>query len=433
ATMFSHEMEATTYGYSLTHNSIAVSFLLLILASISQKLTTEVPRLISQLFNSEIFIQIGDEDFKIPRDIFSSPGNSPNFFTLGFAAFFASPNEVFPGLARLGLTRPPSIIPPSVHNRSAHIFTEILHLLRGYPLHIRNEEHRAELIRDCRYFHLKGLEQTIILHHISYNIERQKSEIVLRLEDIRQSGISFVADVSPSDRSPLGGWVNYARPFVDENSSELIIEIGGENTKLELGTMRAEFHGDAKARITSLFQVIANKMNLPTTMPLGLMMASGGIGAQAVSPGNTPLSEDKVKVRIERDAHVLLDGDEYQLNGDGFETYGDDGAFSDRPVISQPLSATLSSTGSWPIMDTSIPKHITRPSSTQPPPRKRKRRGSLDEFGEWIIRKGQWRLHVQPRGDFIGAPQAMEIVLYAVKLDAVSGERGRNMLRGFLS
>lgn len=389
--------------------------------------------MISQLFESEIFIQIGDEDFKIPRDIFSSPGNNPNFFTLGFAAFFASPDEVFPGLERLGLTRPPAILPPSVHNRSAHIFTEILHLLRGYPLHIRNEEHRAELIRDCRYFHLKGLEQKIILHHISYNIERQKSEIVLRLEDIRQSGISFVADVSPSDRSPLGGWVNYARPFVDGNSSELILEIGGESTKIELGTMRAEFHGDARARITSLFQVIANKMNLPTTMPLGLMMASGGVGAQTVSPGNTSLSEDKVKVRIERDAYVLLDGDEYQFNGDGFETYGDDGAFSDMPAISQPLSATLGSTGSWHVMDTSIPKHLTRQPSTQPPPRKRKRRGSLDDFGEWIIRKGQWRLHVQPRGDLLGAQQAVEIVLYAVKLDAVSGQRGRNMLRGFLS
>lgn len=306
-------------------------------------------------------------------------------------------------------------------------------MLRGYPLHIRNEEHRAELIRDCRYFHLKGLEQTIILHHISYNIERQKSEIILRLEDIRQSGVSFLGDVSPSDCSPLGGWVNYARPFVDETSNELILEIGGESTKIEFGTMRAEFHGDAKARITSLFQVIANKMNLPTTVPLGLMMASGGVAAQAVSPGNTPLSEDKVRVRIERDAHILLDGDEYQLEGARFEAHGDNGALRNTPLLSQPISATLSSTTSWPMTDTSIPQHTSRSSSTKSPTRKRKRRGSLDDFGEWIIRKGQWRLRVQPRGDFIGIEQAMEVVLYAVKLDAVSGQRGRNVLRGFLS
>ena len=37
-----------------------------------------VPRLIDQLFGSEIFIQIGDRHFQIPKDIFSAAGNSPN-------------------------------------------------------------------------------------------------------------------------------------------------------------------------------------------------------------------------------------------------------------------------------------------------------------------------------------------------------------------
>ena len=178
-----------------------------------------------QLFDSEIFIQIGDQNFQIPRTLFSSPGDSPNFFSLGFGAFFNSPEEVFPGLERSGLLRPPSITPPSVQNRSAHTFSELLHLLRGYPLHIQNNDHRAELLRDCRYFHLRGLEQKLIMHHISYNVERQKSEIIIRLEDIRQSGVSFVGDTSPSDRSPLCGWVNYMRPFVDESSHDLLTDI----------------------------------------------------------------------------------------------------------------------------------------------------------------------------------------------------------------
>ena len=399
------------------------------------QLISQVPRLISQLFHADIFIQIGGHNFEIPRDIFASPGNTPNYFTLGFAAFFAEPQEIFPGLDREGLLRPPSIMAPSVPNRSAQIFEDILHLLRGYPLHVRSDEHRVELLRDCRYFHLRGLEQKLIQHHLSYNIERQRSEIVLRLEDIKQSGISFMGDVSASDRSPLGGWVNYCRPFADESSSELILEIGGEATKIEFRTMRADFHGDAKARITSLFQVVANKMNLPTTVPLGLMMSSGGIGAQPVSPGNTPLSDDKVKVRIERDAYVTLDGEEYHMDANGFESYSDfsphDGTFDGS--ITQPMSATLNSPASWPIIDPNASQHTSRPSSTKPPPRKRKRRGSLDDFGEWIVRKGQWRLRVQPRTDYTGSEPAMEVVLHAVKLDAVSGQRGRNLLRGFLS
>ncbi|MCJ1284828.1 hypothetical protein MMC26_004165 [Xylographa opegraphella] len=387
-----------------------------------------LPQLMKQLFDSDIFIQIGEQNFQIPRTLFSSPGDSPNFFSLGFGAFFNSPEEVFPGLERSGLLRPPSITPPSVPNRSARTFSELLHLLRGYPLHIRNNDHRAELLRDCRYFHLRGLEQKLIMHHISYNAERQKSEIIIRLEDIRQSGISFVGDTSPSDRSPLCGWVNYMRPFVDESSHELIVEVGDESLKIDFRSMRGDFFGNAKARITSLFQVVANKMNLPTNVPLGLMLPLGGVAGQPVSPGNTPLSEDKVKVCIEHDAHILLDGDEYSLDRGAFDydTYIQEARSLDgEPTITIPLSAGPQSSPLWP---------IGRPSSTKPPPRKRKRRGSLDEFGEWIIIKGQWRLRVQPRLEQNDHEEPrMEIVLHAVKLDAVSGQQGRNTLRGFLS
>lgn len=411
-----------------------------------------MPRLISQLFESEIFVQIGGENFQIPRNIFSSPGDSPNFFSLGFAVFFSSPRDAFPGLDNGGLLRPPSVHPPCVPNRSAKVFSELLHLLRGYPLRIRDKDHRAELLRDCRYFNLRGLEQKLIVHDISYNAERGVSEIIIRLEDIRQSGVSFVGDASPSDRSPLGGWVYYSRPFVDETSYEIIVEISDESTRVDFRSMRADFYGDAKARIASLFQVVANKMNLPTNAPLGLMMSSGGAAAHSVSPGNTPLSEDRVKIRIEHDAHVMLDGEEYISDGFGpeslFEADYQETTSSPAPGrIAQPSApspAGLSHTPSiWP---TPIPPSQLlnfhppppRPSSAKPPPRKRKRRGSLDEFGEWMIRKGQWRMRVQPRAD--PSPGAsslegsgMEIVLHAVKLDAISGQKGRNMMRGFLT
>ena len=435
-----------------------------------------MPRLISQLFESEIFVQIGGENFQIPRDIFSNPGDSPNFFSLGFAVFFSSPSDVFPGLDSGGLLRPPSVHPACVPNRSAKVFSELLHLLRGYSLHIRDRHHRAELLRDCRYFHLRGLEQKLIVHDISYNAERGVSEIIIRLEDIRQSGVSFVADAAPSDRSPLSGWVHYSRPFVDETSYEIIVEIGDESTHIDFRRMRADFFNDAKARIASLFQVVANKMNLPTNAPLGLMMSSGGAASQSVSPGNTPLSEDRVKIRIDRDAHIMLDGEEY-IMGDNFGRDHENGMeyydSSPRPSrIRAPISSTSSpSSGFQP--SSPWPPTIPAPHQRQQPPqprtvnfpppssyhnnnhptsdakspaRKRQRQGSLDEFGEWMIRKGQWRMRVQPRpeggGNFGQQPGAdgggsegsgMEIVLCAVKLDAISGQKGRNALRGFLT
>ncbi|KAH8599491.1 hypothetical protein B0O99DRAFT_612125 [Bisporella sp. PMI_857] len=341
-----------------------------------------LPRLMSQLYEDRTFISIGNRDFQIPRDLFNDPGNSPNYFTLGFAVFFTTPNDLFPGLSREGLLRPPSIMPPAVSGRSADTFAELIHLLRGYPLHIKNETHRAELLRDCRYFHFKGLEQKIIRHHIGFNLSRQRSEITLRLEDVRQSGISVVGDPTASASETAGpggliGWVNYARPFVDDKSYDLILEIGDECTKIHLHTMRAEFFGEGKKRISRLFEVIATKLNLPTTQPLGLLMPSGGASSAPPSPGNTPISEDQVRIVLDRSSYVLLDENDHLSPG-----YIPSGTHS---VSGGGYSISIEGSGSAG----SSPESIA--------PVKKRRRGDMSGFGEesWIVRTGQWRLRVQ--------------------------------------
>ncbi|KAK1593663.1 BTB/POZ domain-containing protein [Colletotrichum navitas] len=380
-----------------------------------------LPKLISQLYEESIFISIGHREFQIPRDIFTDPGNSPNFFSLGFAVFFSHPEELFPGLDREGLLRPPSILPPSVPNRSAETFAEILHLLHGYPVTIRDETHRAELLRDCRYFNFKGLEQKLIPHHISYNQSRRREEIVLRLEDILKSGISVAADVSASPGDHFSGWVNYARPYVDDRAAELVLEVGGESTRIHFqsGSIRAEFFRDTRARIARLFEVVATKLNLPpTTQPLGLLMASGGAGSQPPTPGHTPLSEDLVRVSIDADTSVTLDGKPYVLDAD------------DLHPTNHPMSAASSTAGGL--------ESPTASSSFQPNSRKRRR---VDSHGyvaagqaalaadEWVVRTGQWRLKIQGSR---GGKSSVEVVLVAVKLDAYSSENARNAARGFL-
>jgi len=95
-----------------------------------------LPRFISQLFDSEIFVSIGSQQFRIPRDTFSGPGNSSNFFSLGFVGFLSSRDDAFPGLETRGLMRPPAVQPQSVPSRSPKIFSNIIHLSRGYPLKI---------------------------------------------------------------------------------------------------------------------------------------------------------------------------------------------------------------------------------------------------------------------------------------------------------
>lgn len=422
-----------------------------------------MPRLIDQLFEAEIFIQIGEKHFQIPKDIFSDPGNSPNFFSLGFAVFFSTPGEVFPGLDRRGLLRPPSITPPYVPGRSAETFTQILHLLRGYPLKIKDEEHRAELLRDCRYFHLRGLEQKIIAHSISYNLERQQKEICLCIEDIKPSGISYKADEADNDQETTGGWVRYMRPFVDDESYNLIVEIGGECTVLDLDEMRVDFHSLAKARVSSLFQVVANKMNLPTNAPFGAMMLSGAGPTSHASPGHTPLSEDRVKVRFEPASDITLDGLPYNVDWNtalgqcmrhGPNKSEDDGGNSDvmdedgkgeqqppqhpRARSGQSNQSQMASTrpGSSTLHQAGVTASLPRIDTTSSPTSRKRRRPTLSSegsgLGKWVIRTAQWRLRVQQnKEDSIRG--GYEIAFIAVKVDAFSQERARNVRRKFLS
>ncbi|KAL2357015.1 hypothetical protein BJ546DRAFT_837153 [Cryomyces antarcticus] len=374
-----------------------------------------LPRLSQQLFNSSIHITVGDRAFQIPRSLFSSPGDTPNYFTLGFAIFFSTPSEVFPGLDRRGLLRPPSILPPTIPGRSAETFAELLRVLKGYPLHIRNESHRAELLRDARYFHLKGLEQKLIPCRISYNLARQQEEILLPLEYVRQTSISILADSSPkvpdssSSSSPESadesttanaGWIYYQRPFVDEKSYPVIFEIGEESTRVDFrqtGDICKNFHGQTNARFTSLLRVIADKAKLPVTRLSGS-------------------SADSVRVRLGPEADITLDGVKY-LPGDV--------QANTAPRVE----------GSGEEGDRSVRRRYSK--------RKRgagndgKSEKNVSKASEWVVRKGHWRLCLQPAVDAAAAASSsggsgMEVVLHAVKLEAFSSERARNAQTAFL-
>ncbi|KAI4944337.1 hypothetical protein J4E86_009395 [Alternaria arbusti] len=413
-----------------------------------------LPRLTKQLFSTDIFVRIGGTPFQIQRDLFSAPGDSPNYFSLGFAHFFSTPNEAFPGLDRDALLRPPSIKPPSVPSRDGEVFRELIQLLQGYNVEIRSDAHRSRLLRDARYFHLKGLEQKLIPCDISYNLKRQESEILIRLEDIRQSGISFTPDKDLGEsgsgsesgsetvsgaqstsvpRNPLlvnnvtspasstasssavfkAGYVSYARPYTDDHaqSNTLVVEIAStEATTLfiplkiavdsspEFGVeFRATFHDSTLARVTSLFSVIASKMGLPATQPLGLMylQSGAGVAAQPVSPANSGVSERRVRVRLYEDTALEIDGSPAELAHDEYGMIG---------------IRSLDQKKKWFWTE---------------------ERGGDAEDKQWTLRRAHWRIRVEPvKGDAEG--KRMQVILCAVKLEAFTNERPRNSSRKFL-
>ncbi|KAL8798527.1 MAG: hypothetical protein Q9182_006583 [Xanthomendoza sp. 2 TL-2023] len=408
-----------------------------------------LPHLQAQLFESEIFVEVGNEHFRVPRDIFSAPGDTPNYFTLGFTVFFSSPGDVFPGLNPRNLLRPPAIHPPHIPNRCPKVFSDILHMLRGYVLTIRNEDHRDQLLKDARYYNLRGLEQRLIPYEITYNLEDRVSEIVIRLQDVKPSQISAVYDnySPPSQNIPMQkriGYVHYARPFIPEPHHALILEISAsivsEPILLDIMSSRITVFGNTRSRITALFQTIANKLNLPTTLPLGLIMTESTAEGVGKGPESTGLSEREIKADVKTDAYIMLDGVECvggtrAMLSEDRESLGLENepglveSFMDSPRnFLQEYAAS------------STKRALDSPSEVQPSKRRRKE-GAGEHQQLWTVKKSQWRLRLQPRsgvgysyeeGD--GPEEAsMEIVMVAVKLEATTGEKARNSQRRFLS
>ena len=433
-----------------------------------------VPRLTKQLFSTDIFISIGGVPFQIPRDLFSSPGDSPNYFSLGFAQFFSTPSEVFPGLDRNALLRPPPISPPSVPNRNGKTFGELIQMLQGYEVDVRNDAHRSQLLRDARYFHLRGLEQRLIPCATSYNLRRSQSEILIRLHDIRQSGISFIADAplvtseshSGSSSTPqLGvspapsgnadiqslsqsssqfkpGTISYARPYTDDHASNyvLILELSSdESTTLHLPaetpslasfsepltiSLRATFHGTTLARITSLFSVIASKMGLPATQQTGLtsQQTGSGVAAQPVSPGISAVSERLVRVRLDSDCYFEVDNAPAELAVDSESNRigirrigGERSAYKRIKRSHDQIDRPFQDDNEW-IWGGARESQATN-------------RLGEDTEETIVVKRAHWRIRVE---NVDGEPGKMAVVLEGVRLEGYSGEKARNQGRGFL-
>ncbi|KAI5289597.1 hypothetical protein KEM54_003602 [Ascosphaera aggregata] len=242
-----------------------------------------VPRLTAQLFETNVLIEIGDHNFRIPRSLLTHPNNSPNYFTHSITLSFASTTRVFPGLERDGLLRPPSIRPLRIDNRDPVIFTDLLRMLNGYEVHIRDEEHRSALLRDCRYYQFKGVEQRLLPHDISYNVVRRKVEIAIKLEHVKQAGLKFVK--SDDDAPAWSEWLHYSRPNTYDQAYDLIIQIDGGELVLDTNNMRLIPHGQLRGKMKRFVDAV--KKRYVDTTGVEDDIKGGGLSAKS-SPAPAP-------------------------------------------------------------------------------------------------------------------------------------------------
>ncbi|GAB7343450.1 hypothetical protein MBLNU457_1474t1 [Dothideomycetes sp. NU457] len=348
-----------------------------------------LPRLKAQLETSPIFVRVGDEEVQMSRDLFKGPGNSPNYFTLGFSVFFTHPTDVFPGLRTSSLLRPPPIAPPKVEGRSARVLREIIDALKGYPVHIRDEHHRDELLRDVRYYNFRGLEQQLIRHDISFNsFYRHRHEITIRLDDVRPEGlcqrpaIGTDQQLDPSSSDSAGeeehrsvrrsepshikllnnSWVVYKRPFVDEDPIDLVIATDEEVLCYHVGesygtTSHVKFSGKSAARLHSLLS------------PFGELTQLSQLRE------HNKVKNFSIDIRLEKSTDVILDGFKWQYV-----------------------------------------RNIPAP---------------LHDATQWAIHKGLWRIKLEFLQDKF-SERICRPVLYPLKLLASSSQRASNTRRVFL-
>ena len=344
---------------------------------------------------------------------------------------------------------------------------------------IKNEAHRAQLLRDVRYFHLRGLEQKLIPCDISFNLKRNQPEILIRLEDIRQSGISFKPDITPSnsssgsgsnDPSTAGhspgpgnpqspapsisaslsraGTVAYARPYTDDhaNTNILILEVSStESTTLHFPAsapkptpetplsleLRATFHSNTMARITSLFSVIASKMGLPATQPLGLMMlaSGGGVATQPISPANSGVSDRRVRIRISPDCYIEMDKTPVELGVDR-----ESGRLGIKRINAERRMKRVKVSEKGYEYDgdaeVGVSEWVWGGAKKTESQMQNEAGGEEEEVSdEWIVKRAHWRLRVEPVD---GDGARMQVVLCGVRIEGYAAERSRNRERGFL-
>lgn len=184
-------------------------------------------KLRERLLLEPFHISVGGKKFKIPKEILSTKGNHPNFFSILYNTMMTDPFANTDSFIR-----PPALIPYD-SNKSAANLEQLLHGLYGNTIKIESEQHREDLLADCRYYQFFGLEQKLIKHQIIKNPFTKREEIVIGYKDIKRSGLLNDTMNSMIDANAPFTIVKYSRPFIDENVyRDLVIQLDSSEVSL---------------------------------------------------------------------------------------------------------------------------------------------------------------------------------------------------------
>lgn len=336
------------------------------------------------------------------RNLFSNPGDTPNFFSLGFASFFGSGID---SSNVKSLIRPPPMAPPSVPNRSGNLFGDLLEVLQGGPVEVRSDEHRKLLVRECRYYRFRNLEQRLIECSIVPNRGRQTTEIIINVEDVKVDELSIQA--IPTIPTIFGSTF-YKRPFVDQDAParELVIQIKHDEQAALLRVVspsgvfdwEAVFFDTAKTKISKILNHLANVAGVSVSKSLRgyvINMDEAYIELNGMSMNIIAEASDIVQSGDEDSAATAVSGGSF-TDGDGATESGSAGAGS--VAAGSRKRQRTSSTGIY---------ETQKPGQTL----------------QMVCTKSQWRI-IQNRDN--------NIQLQLLTATCISGQRYKNKMRKFI-
>ncbi|KAL1918146.1 uncharacterized protein VTP21DRAFT_3412 [Calcarisporiella thermophila] len=130
------------------------------------------------------FINVGGKVFRISKNIVKNDG--PNYFGMLIAR-----NEEKDIPEVIHRIRQPHYI-----DRDPALFEDVVLHLRGYDVPIRDESHRLNLLKDARYYALRGLREKLMSNQLASTLSIPHAGLLMKLEDIRI--VSIVKDSAPS-------------------------------------------------------------------------------------------------------------------------------------------------------------------------------------------------------------------------------------------
>ncbi|KAL0090972.1 hypothetical protein F4703DRAFT_1714984, partial [Phycomyces blakesleeanus] len=183
---------------------------------------------LDKILREYLNVNVGGRVFRLPWDLFQKDGKQ-NFFNGPLMDSLYAPHHE-PGSSE----RPPVYI-----DRDPDIFADLVHLLRGYTLSIRDEAHRRNLLRDAQYYVFRQLTDKLMCSHVVVDnfSPTPIQEVSLHLKDIRVAQLQIPATLGRTTEvlsSCANTWTKCQVQYKHQDRSQSLV--------VQLSNVCAEIH-----------------------------------------------------------------------------------------------------------------------------------------------------------------------------------------------